>query len=61
MKKVCCVCGKDPGEVAGPPGRLTHGFCEKCYHSELRAREARTDAPKGAESPPRPPCKPSPS
>ena len=60
MKKVCCVCGKDLGEVAGPPGRLTHGFCEACYRSELRAWEARTDAAKRAE-PPRPPSKPSPS
>jgi len=40
VKKVCCVCGKDLGEVPGPPSRLTHGFCESCYRDQLRALEA---------------------
>jgi hypothetical protein len=44
VKKVCCVCGKDLGEVPGPNGRLTHGFCEMCYRSELQAWEAMFDS-----------------
>jgi hypothetical protein len=55
VKKVCCVCGKDLGEVSGPAHRLSHGFCEACYRSELRAWEARLDAvDKQAQSPPLP-------
>ncbi len=47
MKKVCCACGKDLGEVPGPPGRVTHGFCEACYLSELRSRQIQPGAPVG--------------
>jgi hypothetical protein len=61
VKKVCCVCGKDLGEVPGPAGRLTHGFCEECYRSELRAWEARTAAAKQGEPAPRPASKISPT
>ena len=45
MKKVCCVCHKDLGEVPGPPDRVTHGFCEACYRSELEAWKVRFGIP----------------
>lgn len=52
MKKVCCVCGTDLGNVPGPVDRLTHGFCEKCYRSELRAWEALLDVADERTNPP---------
>jgi hypothetical protein len=52
VKKVCCVCGKDLGEVPGPADRVTHGFCEACYRSELRAWTAHFDAKGTAPTPP---------
>jgi hypothetical protein len=54
VKKVCCVCRKELGDVPGPPERLTHGFCEACYRSELRAWEARLGAPGPGKQPPHP-------
>ncbi len=60
MKKVCCVCRKDLGEVPGPPERVTHGFCEACYRSELEAWKARFGIPDtGKEESFRPVVKPS--
>jgi hypothetical protein len=31
------------GEVPGPAERVTHGFCEECYRSELLAWTAFLD------------------
>ncbi len=59
MRKICCVCRKELGDVPGPPDRLTHGFCERCYRDELRAWEARFGASESdTATPTRPAAKP---
>jgi hypothetical protein len=45
------VCREELGEVPGPPDRVTHGFCEACYRSELKAWEARFGIPDAAKEP----------